>query len=308
MIFLQSKKPSSLLCTFLLLTLAFANNANSELTSGDKLPDALKNIKSVGGACLRDDMSSSLEASAGRFPVSPDLGCAISASEIRAQISDPNWLLIDMRSATEHEAFHIQNSLSLDLAALQSKPYWRDKSLVLIGGGKLDQELYASCVRLRKLGYKQVRVLSGGMVLWLAQNQAVVGSPTSPQQLARLSDAEFWQESLGANTLIALSKERSALQADLPLSIVLAQTSGETLRAAVERRRKAGRIPKLMSVVLVADSTVTDEQIRSFQLAILPETLLVYTGESEAYKRQLAIQKAVWTAQARGPKQPRCGL
>ncbi len=308
MIFLRSKKLSRLLCAFLLLTIAFANKAYSELTSGDKLPDALKNIKSAGGACLRDDMSSLLDASAGRFPVSPDLGCAISASEIRTQISDPNWLLIDMRSAAEHEAFHIQNSLSLDLAALQSKPYWRGKSLVLIGGGKLDQELYVSCVRLRKLGYKQVRVLSGGMVLWLAQNQAVVGNPASPQQLARLSDAEFWQENLGANTLIALSKERSALQADLPLSVALAQTSGETLRAAVERRRKAARIPKLMSVVLVADSAITDEQIRNLQQAILPETLLVYTGDRETYRRQVAIQKAVWEAQTRGPKQPRCGL
>lgn len=308
MTFFPSRKSSSLLRAFLLLTLVLANDAYSELTSGDKLPEALKNIKSAGGACLRDDMSSSLEASADQFPVSPDLGCAISVGEIRSQISDPNWLLIDMRSAAEYEAFHIQNSLSLDLPALQSKPYWKGKSLVLIGQGKLDQELYASCVRLRKLGYKQVRVLSGGMVLWLAQNQAVVGSPTSPQQLARLSDAEFWQESLGANTLIALSKERSALQADLPLSVALVQTSGETLRAAVERRRKAGRIPKLMSVVLVADSTVTDEQIRSLQQAILPETLLVYTGDREAYKRQVAIQKAVWAAQTHGPKQPRCGL
>ena len=307
MIFFQNKKPSRLLRAFLLLTLAFANEVCSELTSGGKLPDALKNIKSSGGACMRDDQSSSLDVSAGS-PVSPDMGCAISASEIRAQTSDQNWLLIDMRSAVEYGAFHIHNSLSLDLAALQSKPYWRGKSLVLIGRGKLDQDIYASCVRLRKLGYKQVRVLSGGMLLWLAQNQAVVGSPTSPQQLARLSDAEFWQESLGVNTLIALSKERSALQVDLPLSVALVQTSGETLRAAVERRRKAGKIPKLMSVVLVANSTITDEQIRNLQQAILPETLLVYTGDSDAYKRQVAIQKTVWATQKRGPRQPRCGL
>lgn len=308
MIFFQSEKSSRFFCALLLLTIAFANTAHSELTRGDKLPDALKNIKSAGGACLRDDMPSSLDASAGRFPVSPDWGCAISASELRAQNSDPNWLLIDMRSTAEHEAFHIQNSLSLDLATLQSKPYWRGKSLVLIGGGKLDQELYTSCVRLRKLGYKQVRVLSGGMVLWLAQNQVVVGNPTSFQQLARLSDAEFWRESLNANTLIVLAKERSALQADLPLSVALVQTNGETLRAAVERRRRADRIPRLMSVVFVADSSVTDEHIHNLQQAILPETLLVYTGDREAYKRQVAIQKAVWAAQARGPKQPRCGL
>lgn len=110
------------------------------------------------------------------------------------------------------------------------------------------------------------------------------------------------------NTLIALSKERSALQVDLPLSVALVQTSGETLRAAVERRRKAGKIPKLMSVVLVANSTITDEQIRNLQQAILPETLLVYTGDSDAYKRQVAIQKTVWATQKRGPRQPRCGL
>lgn len=303
----QRKRFSQVLCTFVLLVLQVDNTAYAELTSGDKLPAALKDIKAAGGVCRRDDPASSSSAISVGQIIQPDFGCAISANEVRAQMTDPHVMLIDLRSAAEHQAFHIENSMSINLAGLQSKPYWRDKALILIGGGKLEEELYTSCARLKQAGYKQVHVLKGGMLAWLAQNQAVVGRPISPQQQARLSDAEFWQETQGDNALLVISKEHSAFQTEFPLSVILPQVNAETLRTAVERRRKVVRSPKLMSVILIANADVSDEQIRNLQQLVLPETLLVYTEGREAYKRQVVIQKAIWSAQARGPKQPRCG-
>lgn len=304
---LKRKRFSHVLCIFVLLVLQVDNTVYAELTSGDKLPAALKDIKAAGGVCRRDDPISSSNTTSVGQTIQPDFGCAISANEVRAQMTDPHVMLIDLRSAAEHQAFHIENSLSIDLAVLQSKPYWRDKALILIGDGKLDEDLYTSCTRLKQAGYKQVHVLKGGMLAWLTQNQAVVGRPISPQQQARLSDAEFWQETQRDNVFLVLSKEQSAFQTEFPLSVMLPQVNAEMLRVAVERRRKAARSPKLMSVILVANPGISDEQIRNLQQLVSPETLLVYTEGREAYKRQVVIQKAIWSAQARGPKQPRCG-
>lgn len=307
MISSQGKTRLRLLCALLLLVAQCANSAFAELTSGDKLPGALKDIKVADGVCRREDVSFRPDTSGAGLSPKPDLGCAISAGEVRGLLNDPNTALIDLRAVAEYQAFHIENSLSLDLPALQSKPYWRGKALILIGRGKLDQEIYTSCARLRLTGYKQVRVLHGGMLSWLAQNQEVIGRPASPQQMARLMDSEFWQESRGAHTLLVLSKEYSALQTELPLSIVLPQTNAETLKTIVDRWRKTTKRPGLISVILVANPAISDEQIRNLQQAVLPETLLVYTEGRAAYKRQMEIQKAIWSAQARGPKQLRCG-
>lgn len=307
MIIFQSKGCSLVFCAFILLALQVAAPAYAQLTSGDRLPAALKDIKTAGGVCRTDDAAGSPNGSVAGFVAQPDFGCAISVNEVRRQMADPHVALIDLRSASEHQAFHIESSLNIDLAVLRSKPYWRDKSLILIGGGRLDQEIYASCARLKQVGYKRVGVLRGGMLAWLTQDQAVVGRPVSPQQQARLSDAEFWQGSQSDSAFLVISKEQSAFQAEFPLSIVLQHVSPETLRTAVERRRKAARSPKLMSVILIVNPGVSDEQIRNWQQLILPETLLVYTEGQEAYRRQVAIQKAILSAQARGPKQPRCG-
>jgi hypothetical protein len=38
-----------------------------------------------------------------------------------------------------------------------------------------------------------------------------------------------------------------------------------------------------------------------------PIPVLVYTDTRETFVAQLAVQKALWMAQAHGPKQPACG-
>lgn len=303
----QKKDCSLVFCAFFLLAFHMAAPAHAQLTTGDQLPAALKDIKASGGVCRRDDSDGSPNRSAADFVAQADFGCAIAVNDVRTKMADPRVALIDLRPAVEYQVFHIENSLSIDLAVLQSKPYWRDKTLVLIGGGKLDQEIYTSCARLKQVGYKQVYVLNGGMLAWLAQNQAVIGRPISAQQQARLNDAEFWKEVQGGTAFLVLSKEHSAFQAEFPLSVVLPQVSAEALRTVVERRRKTMRSPKPMSVVLMTNSGISDEQIRNLQQAVIPETLLVYTEGLDAYKRQVATQKAIWAAQAHGPKQPRCG-
>src|SRR5258706_3147384 len=64
---------------------------------------------------------------------------------------------------------------------------------------------------------------------------------------------------------------------------------------------------QLASVVLVADAELSAERMERLQQGLKPVPLLVYVETRQALNRYVATQKAVWAAQARGPKQPNCG-
>lgn len=293
--------------TLLMGSLLGGVSASSPETTG-QLPEILKEIKPAAGVCRSDEVLPGADGILTVPEVQPDLNCAISVSEVRTLLTQPSTALIDLRLAADYQAFHIEGALNLGFSDLHSKPYWRNKTVVLIGNGKAERELYSECAQLKRSGYKQVRVLRGGMPLWLVHNQPVMGRLPSVPQLARLPASEFWLESKNPDNLVVLSKGQGALQGDLSFSVVLPQTTGEAIKAVIKRRHKELKSAPLASVILAADPTVTDEQIQQLQSAIMPVPLLVYADTRDAFMRQLVVQKAIWLAQARGPKQPGCGL
>jgi rhodanese-related sulfurtransferase len=291
-----------------IIGLLSGERAIAQMTIGDKLPEALTKIKQATGACRRDDLLANMSGALASQEDQTDIGCAVTVGSMEFLLQKPHTALIDLRSATEYQAFHIQKALNLSMDELHSKPYWRDKTVVLIGRGKAERELYSACYRLKHSGYKQVRVLQGGMLQWLVQNQPVTGRAPPSVLLAKLSSAEFWVESRSPENVVILDKEQGALQADLPFSVVVQKTTGDAIKTILERRRKETKNAPLAAVVLAADPTITDQKIQQLQQALTPVPLLLYAETREAFVRQIATQKAIWAALARGPRQPGCGL
>jgi len=287
-------------------------NAVAEMASGNNLPAALKDIKPASGICRTDGTSSSTSEGLTTLALQPDLSCAITVTELQGILAKSDSAsmntLVDMRPNIDYQSFHIEGALSLNSSDLHTKPYWRSKTVVLIGSGKAETELYRECSRLKQSGYKQVRVLKGGMPMWLSFNAPVLGRAVSASQLSRLSASEFWLESKSTENLVVLAKEKNALQKELPLSIVLQETTPEALKSIFDQRRKALKNTPILSVVLATTPDLTELQIGRLQQAVSPTPLLIYTDTRDAFLRQVAVQKAIWVAQARGPKQPACGL
>lgn len=279
----------------------------AQAVSGDGLPAALKGLKRATGVCRRDDAAPKPGVAAAPT-VPPDFACAVSVGALQSMLAQPDTVVVDARGNTAYQAFHIEGALNLSSLDLRSKPYWRSKAVVLVGDGKSERELYSECTRLKRLGYKQVAVLRGGMPLWLAEGQPVAGRAPAAAQLARLSVAEFLHESGNLDNLVILSKPLAALQGDLPFALVLPQMTPESVKAALELHHKERKGVPLSAVVLASDSGMAEQQIEALQNLLKPLPLLVYTDSREAYVRQRAVQKAIWSAQARGPKQPACGL
>lgn len=293
------------------LMFAFACLSSSgvlaQLTSGDKLPPAIQDIKRASGTCRREDMVGANSSPTNAGGIQADLGCALPVTEIQGLLAQPNSLLVDLRPAMDFQAFHAERAVNLGTNELHSKPYWRNKTLVLVGHGKAEGELYRECAQLKQLGYQQVKVLRGGMPMWLAHHQPVLGSPPSPSQLVRLTAAELWLESQNGHNMLLLDKESESLQRELSGGQVVPKLSPDAIQAALVRYRGNRKAPALAAVVLVTHG-VSDEQVGQWQQAVMPVPVLVFSGTKESFVREIGAQKAIWAAHARGPKQPRCGV
>ena len=290
-----------------------AGAAVAQAQSGNVLPEALKNIKPATGACLRDDAPS---AQAGGEVVvegaPPDLLCAIDPLKASALYGQPEVVWVDVRSATDYVAFRINGALNMSVSELRTKSFLRGKTIVLVGNGKAERELYAACADLKMGGFSKVLVLHGGITSWSSRGQeltqALLGQPPDVENFARLAASELWTESQFDANLVLVTRNQEEMQRHLPYAMLIRDDSEATVMAMLERRRKALKNAPLAAVVLVTAPGTSVDTLKRLRQAIQPIPLLVYTDTLQAYTQQVAQQKAIWVAQMRGPKKVPCGL
>lgn len=289
--------------------LMLSGQAAAQLRDGQELPWALQGIAPATGMCRRDGMDGAairLDSQAVAPDLAPQLACAASFAQVRAAQARPETLIADLREPADFRHFHIEGALNLDLGRLLSKPYWRDRHVVLVGDGKAQAALYQACARLQQAGYRQVRVLRGGMPMWLAHGQPTVGFPPAVETLIRLSPAEMWLESRSAGNLVVIDPPLAAMREELPSAVVLQRSDSQAIRLAMDQGRKARRGAPLSALVWVSAAPPGQQWLLRQSMADVP--LLVYDQGREPLQRQMAVQQSVWAAHERGPRQPGCGL
>lgn len=290
-----------------ILSLATSGYAFAQMSTGGGIPDALKELKQAGGVCLRDSYTpSDFRAASGRAPA--DLSCAIVPKDITKILDQPNTVLVDVRNAADFLAFRINGAMNASASSLRTKKFLRDKTIVLIGSGKAEAELYTACSDLRSDGFKRTLVLRGGMASWITSEQPMLMQSAPDNQPEFLNASEFITESQFRANLIVVERSQELLQRQLPSSILIPDESVAALKSAIEKRRKESKNAPLAAVVLVRAPNSGGEEIQKLRHEIQPVPLLIYAGGVDNYTQQLKQQKAIWAAQARGPKQPGCGL
>ncbi|MDB5815455.1 MAG: hypothetical protein JWN23_2572 [Rhodocyclales bacterium] len=293
----------------MLLTAAVGPDAAAQALPGTVMPEALKNIKAASGVCPRDDVVANGNPETGANNARPDMSCAIRPAELSSLLTSPDTTIVDLRNLVEYNRVRIDGSLNLATSEVRRKNYLHDKSLVLVGNGKAERELYMACADLQTRGFKRVKVLQGGMPAWLFQKQKVIGENPEILQSIELSPSELWIESQFDANLMLVSKEQESMQRLLSFSSLIPDESPVAVKTVIERWRKELKNSPLASVVLITSPRKADaDSMQRLRQAIQPIPLLVYVGTREAFEKQIAQQKAIWTAQARGPKKPGCGL
>jgi rhodanese-related sulfurtransferase len=289
----------SVLCVFTSTTSALAEPSNQSI------PEALKGIKQANGVCSKETFSNSFgNDGKERRAFVPDLSCGRSRSDVAKSLKESDTVVIDTRVSIQYVNSHVDGAISLPLDAIKTKTFLRNKEIILVGSGKSEEELYTACAELKANGFRKATVLKGGMPMWLASSQSSEPKIEDIPSI-ELTAAQLWSESQFQANLVVVGGD-DEMYRQLPSSSLLKDTNSSTIRAAIEKRRRNKKAS--IAAVVIVNASLDDKEVQKLRNDLSSVPLLIYRGTAEAYKRAISQQNAVWLAQAKGPKQPRCGL
>lgn len=291
---------------FLCIFLWVCNAWGQELPSSAAM--VLKNFKPSGESCRRAEQADKPSNIVQREMFAPDLGCMISAQELLLWTKAGQSTVVDTRPQVDYAQFHMDGAINVPLHEVARKAYLRSHTITLVGTGKLERELYAACAQLKANGFKSVKVLQGGMLAWLAADHAVIGQAPAVDQLQRLESMELFAEGQFEANLLIVAKSESKMLNELNYAVIAPLDSAQGLKQVLEKHRRDPARRALSSVVWVAPAHTTAQELLQLRAVAAPLPLLVYLEGGAEYQRYLAEQKAVWLAQARGPKKANCSL
>ncbi len=118
---------------------------------------------------------------------------------------DPTLELIDIRPVKDFEAFSLTNAISIPIDSLMSPNYQdylgiEDMNVVFYGNDdiKADQ----AWVIAKRMGYKSIYVMEGGLNCWIK----TIIRPVEPAESAPLEDFDLYQFRMGASAYFTGAK------------------------------------------------------------------------------------------------------
>ena len=269
------------------------------------LPKALQGIKRATGVCPLDDKPANAPTV---VHPAPDMNCLIPTAKVVELLAQPQTVLVDTRPAGLSARYSINNALVMEPGAIAQRSYLKTRPLVLYGDGRSDRDLLEACTLLKEDGFKQVSVLQGGMRAWAAAGLAVRGAAPATPELATLDATQLWAASQFGNNVVLVTPDMRAVRPALLNSHELSDASPQALKKVLDQRRKEVGNQKLMAVALALPKAPDAAALAQLQKVADPAPVWVYSDTPAAFNKAIQQQKAVWSAQARGPKRINCGL
>lgn len=271
----------------------------------DPIANALRDINPAGSSCQRDGAASTGATQLAQ-PGVPDLSCAISPAELQSLRTGSAIHIVDTRTAAEYAQYRIDAALNLSWGDARARSYLKARPIVLVGSGRGDQSLYIGCGELKAAGAKNVRVLRGGMAAWVEADLPMVGRPPGSDLLTGLNDEQLMEELEFASNVIFAMPEASAFRSITPRAMSLKPGTPAALRAMLNDRAKLVGAERFGSIVLLTGRALKPDELQELTHAAQPHPVLIYSGRPEEYSAFQKTKRAVWVAQARGPKPLPC--
>jgi rhodanese-related sulfurtransferase len=160
----------------------------------------------------------------------------VSAIELAEWIRDrrPGLRVVDIRSSSEFDAFHVPTAERIPLGELTKTPFRRDETIVLYseGGTHAAQGWFF----LRALGYERVYFLRGGLYEWLDE----VINPTIPESAGDSARKAFSRVSSLSRYFGGSPKVRASHSVDPVIPIPVARDTVSPTQRAVSNIRGRG--------------------------------------------------------------------
>jgi rhodanese-related sulfurtransferase len=136
--------------------------------------------------------------------ISPALATSVAAA--LAGLKEKSIHLVDIRSKTDFEQFHIPGSLNISLYAIRTKAYLKNKPIVLVNEGFALVEPAEGCKALNRAGFRAT-LLAGGLMSWKARGGCLAGDPFAMTQLNRVIPMHYFLEAGNGHHLLVDASE-----------------------------------------------------------------------------------------------------
>lgn len=305
----QFRIPAPALCLRLIVCLLmFASGALvpvgtgavAQQVKGTEPPPALRDVRRSDLSSCEVKPRTGVAGAEARQGIRPDYSCSIQPAEALDWIKSRRASVIDTRPPDEYARYRIDGSINVEPRGLVNRKHLMSRPLVLTDDGAADSEVYANCAYLRSRGFKDVRVLQGGLHAWNLAQLPLVGDVPSVSRVQLIDEPSVFRRHGAADTLVLVSPKLFGLIDVLPRAHLLPdETDASLLRAVAERRRAGG---PLNAVVLVGPAG----RIDALAAQLAPLRLLAYEGTQASMQRYSATLATVWKRQADGPSQVSC--
>lgn len=216
-------------------------------------------------------------------------------------------LIIDTRPSIDFNKYSIEDSLNLSAESIQTKNYWKEKEIYLIGGDKFDLPLLVVADRLHEAGFTNVKVVTGGINAWINKGLSVIGNPPNANQLIQLSPQDVWTSRKDSTTLYILDSDYERFSKFFDRSLVLNNISIKNLNKDIQNYQNLHPKIKLSKVYLLANSTNIDNlSISEFNRGSL-YTVFLFNSKPIFLSNHIENFNKSLTAKEIGPKKPKCG-
>ncbi len=239
-----------------------------------------------------------------------DTSCFADWPKVAETVRSGSGMIIDTRSAEAYAQVHLPGAIRIPAELIKSKSYLARSAVLVYGDGKSDPYQEELCAQLKGAGFRNVRILSGGVLNWARTNDAKSNSEmVDIRGLAELSAAELYAEIVARdNLIVGFSSQFSNRQIDERRLKLEAPLSPERLAAVVQKAVKQAKAPIRRIVLVGMDSVDPQLLLQVLSLTRIEMPIFYYAGNLQSYEAAYARLSSQWAKYQKGPVAKKCGL
>lgn len=247
--------------------------------------------------CRADDMFLSRLPAPRLPPTGLDSACRFGGTDLTTTAVGGRRLL-DVRPAADFLQSHARDAININADLVKTKLYWKNEPVLLLGSGKGERNLLEACADLRRRGFKDIKVLIGGMVAWHRAGLAVTPDPVDSFRAAGLTPRELYLEQADPANLVLDAFGFDAGDANT--------TEASRRRLLTLAQQQKGKLRPTIDKVIVVAGPWLDRATADALTGLYPrQIVLFFTEPRERYEIFMRDQDAMLAAAGR-PRHSRC--
>lgn len=244
-------------------------------------------------------------------PAKRDESCYIDATKALELALSSSSVLVDVRGKDEYERFHLPEAVRLSMSAIRTKTYLSSRTLLIHGSGKTDRQIDGVCTVLRNQGFRNARIVSGGILGMArpAQERGLVQA-VDFLALAELSAEELFAEANSNDSLIVSVAPDFSLPDTTARQIRLdSPLTPENLASTVRKELRGQKLGSIRRLVLIGvKGTNPTDLNRALSSALVDWPVFIYLGDRAGYDSAVGALRVLWEKKAKGPTARKCGV